>query len=201
MTYYDIKGVSQEGWMKITGRLQNNWDATLKTVTVRFSVFDEAGSKIGEALDYISTLDPGQSWSFEASSKAGSFRLDGVWCSHGQLSVENGDQARRIVAEKERVSRQEAAALARSNAVLRATQQRQQKLLSVAEANFKFRMQRARMGDGDSQLRVAEFYLKGEGTERDDLAARRWLEAAVTNGVSSASRMLGQMDKQTGKSP
>jgi hypothetical protein len=86
--------------------------------------------------------------------------------------------------------------------MVKQSKEAKEKLLkSVAVENFKFRMQRALTGDGDSQLRVAEFYLEGEGTERDDQAARRWLEAAVTNGITSASRMLGQMDKQGGKSP
>jgi hypothetical protein len=94
--------------------------------------------------------------------------------------LKQAERVEREFAESQRKLQLEQIESARKSAKTRKAQ-------AVQEANFKFRLERAQLGEGESQLRVAEFYLAGTGIERDEQAARRWLQAALTNGVSRAS--------------
>lgn len=96
--------------------------------------------------------------------------------------------------EKEQLDRQAQEAKRQSQQAAEASNR---KARDFEEANFKLRLERAAKGEGESQMRVADYYLDGIGTERDELAARRWLQAAVTNGIPRAAKLLGTLNVST----
>jgi hypothetical protein len=84
-----VSGQSREtGGMTIVGVLKNvTTKATLRGLSITFGVFDAEGNKVGTATDYISTLDSGDTWKFEATSysRGKKCSLESVTCKYGRL--------------------------------------------------------------------------------------------------------------------
>lgn len=79
------------GGVEITGLIHNNCNVELRRVSVRFSVFDKNGAKIGTARDYVDSIDADGDWKYRAvaTEKDGDkFRLDDIVCSHGSLQYQ-----------------------------------------------------------------------------------------------------------------
>ncbi|HTX20499.1 MAG TPA: FxLYD domain-containing protein [Candidatus Aquilonibacter sp.] len=73
--------IQDDGGMDITGIIQNLSDTSLNGVTVNFSYFDDDGNKVDDAMDFIQTLAPDDTWSFKVSSLKDSckkYRLDSI---------------------------------------------------------------------------------------------------------------------------
>ncbi len=68
------------------------------------------------------------------------------------------------------------------------------KLDPGAVTTFKFHLQKARDGDVGSQVRVAQLYLEGKGTQQDTNQAKIWLEKAKAQGSEEASGMLKDLE-------
>ena len=78
----------ESGCLVITGKIRSLASShTLKRISVQFDIFDSEDNKVGTANDYISTLEPGATWKYEATtfSKGGRYRLGSITCSDGRL--------------------------------------------------------------------------------------------------------------------
>jgi hypothetical protein len=195
VTIYNVTAKAGKfGDMDITGVIMNNTSRPLRSMIVRFGIYDDNDNKIGEAADLIGEIDAGGTWKFEASGKRGKYSLDGITCDHGRLLVKDADEeirAAKKLADKENVKRTVAArAIALSNATVIAGQKARQRSAELDSKTFQFHLSRAQAGDGYSQLRLAELYTKGIGTERNLDQAHFWLLAACTNRVERATNML-----------
>jgi hypothetical protein len=73
--------IADYGGMDITGIIQNLSDAPIQGVKVNFSFFDDDGNKVDDAMDFIQTLAPDDTWSFKVSSlkdNCKKYRLDSI---------------------------------------------------------------------------------------------------------------------------
>lgn len=86
-----LNGAIQDyGGMDITGIIQNLSGVALDGVTVNFSFLDDDGNKVDDAMDFIQTLAPDDTWSFKVSSlKDGckKYRLDSITSFIGNSQV------------------------------------------------------------------------------------------------------------------
>jgi len=67
--------------MDITGIIQNLSGVALHGVSVNFSFFDDDGNKVDDAMDFIQTLAPDDTWKFKVSSlkdNCKKYRLDRI---------------------------------------------------------------------------------------------------------------------------
>jgi Sel1 repeat len=179
------------GGMEITGIVKNKCLTSLNGLSIRFSVFDSNGNKIGEAFDLITDLDAGGTWKFTATaSESGSFRSEGVWCTRGQLLVKYLDEERRQQREKDAAIEQERQTLAAEAAQRLAIQNYRASQQESARKTFEFYSQKAANGDAFAQLRLGQLYLAGQGVETNVEQARFWLFRAATNGRAEAANLL-----------
>jgi hypothetical protein len=84
----DSGKTDRDGGMTITGKLTSKASKkTLAGLSIRFNIYDDAGNKIGQAHDYIGSLEPGETWKFKATtlSEVGSYSLDRVTSNQGRL--------------------------------------------------------------------------------------------------------------------
>jgi hypothetical protein len=66
--------VLEEGWEfamgdvtgKVRGKVRNASDRQFNSVMIEFNLYDESGNQVGTAMDTVSNLEPGKTWSFEA---------------------------------------------------------------------------------------------------------------------------------------
>jgi rRNA maturation protein Nop10 len=78
----EVKGeiLTYDG-MNISGLIKNLSKAPLEAVSVNYSVFDERGNKLGDAIDFVSQIGVGETWKFKAITlKDGceSYRLESI---------------------------------------------------------------------------------------------------------------------------
>jgi TPR repeat protein len=69
---------------------------------------------------------------------------------------------------------------------------------SREQANKKaleFQKKKAEEGSESAQYELGMRYLKGDGVEKDEATARRWLTMSSKNGYSAATRRLEELDK------
>ena len=83
------KAVTAERGMDISGTLKSRAEKrTLRSLSIRFGIYDAAGNKVGTASDYIAELAAGETWKYEASSFARggrSYKLESITCRDGRL--------------------------------------------------------------------------------------------------------------------
>jgi hypothetical protein len=60
-----------------------------------------------------------------------------------------------------------------------------------------FQKMRAEEGFESAQYELGLRYLKGDGVEKDELAARKWLALSSKNGYGAATKKLEELDGQT----
>ncbi len=60
---------------------------------------------------------------------------------------------------------------------------------------FEFQKKRAEEGSESAQYELGMRYLKGEGVEKDEALARKWLTQSSKNGYTPATRRLEELDK------
>jgi hypothetical protein len=186
VVYSQLHGQTLEyGGMEITGILKNKCSVELNGVSIRFSVFDSGENKIGDAIDYISSLDAGGTWKFKATaSQSGSFRLDGVSCTTCRLLVEQDPDEIQAKKDKDKYTAQIAIEQTQ-RAAADETARREREVAQIQEnirKTFKFYSQSASNGDGYAQLKLAQLYMSGERTEADEQKAYFWFSCAATNG-------------------
>jgi hypothetical protein len=59
-----------------------------------------------------------------------------------------------------------------------------------------FQKQRAEEGFPSAQYELGVRYLKGDGVEKDAMAARKWLSRAAKQGDAQAQRKLDELDRK-----
>jgi hypothetical protein len=64
-----------------------------------------------------------------------------------------------------------------------------------------FQKQHAAQGSESAQYELGLRYLKGDGVEKDEALARKWLTVASKNGYSPATRKLAELDALAGSKP
>jgi hypothetical protein len=57
------------GRNKVVGTLTNVSRAPVRTARIRFRLFDATGRGIGQAVDEVHDLEPGQTWKFHAPAR------------------------------------------------------------------------------------------------------------------------------------
>lgn len=65
-TLLEAQPCSDDYFVSICGKIQNNTKETIDFVSVSFDLLDSEGSVVGEAIDVISSLGPNQIWRFNA---------------------------------------------------------------------------------------------------------------------------------------
>ncbi|MEW6160735.1 MAG: hypothetical protein AB1813_25170 [Verrucomicrobiota bacterium] len=60
---------------------------------------------------------------------------------------------------------------------------------------IEFQKKRAEQGSAQAQFDLGMRYLKGDGVEKDEAEARRWLEQAAKNDFQQAKKKLEELDK------
>lgn len=91
----DLRGRETSfGNLAITGKLLNQTSRELRGISVQFDLLDVQQNKVGEASDYISRLQSGETWKFSAVcfQKAKAYRLQGVRCGKDWVSVDGRRQ-------------------------------------------------------------------------------------------------------------
>lgn len=61
-----VNGVTREFTCEITGTVVNRTGKRIRYAQITFHLYDASGGRIGTAFTNISTLDPGEQWSFKA---------------------------------------------------------------------------------------------------------------------------------------
>jgi hypothetical protein len=56
------------GGMKVTGLIKNLTAQTLEAVTVNYGLYDSDGNKVDDVMDFISLIQAGESWKFDATT-------------------------------------------------------------------------------------------------------------------------------------
>ncbi len=74
--------IDEIGMKWLTGKVVNNTKDTLTLVSITFSIYDDEEFKVGDALDLIDRLGPGEKWKFKALVDA----EDGVTAEPTELS-------------------------------------------------------------------------------------------------------------------
>jgi hypothetical protein len=64
----DYEGTTTEFGGHIEGRIRNNQAKALRRVYVSFTLYNDAGERIGKAWTTTDGLEPGETWKFKASS-------------------------------------------------------------------------------------------------------------------------------------
>ena len=203
ITMTESRGALQDrGGIKVTGVISNNTAQTLGRLVIRLSLEDGEGNKVDDAIDVISSLKPGRTWKFEASSfrsSARRYHVEGVWADGQLLVVERADQKKRAEAKRERDQEEQA----RIQGVVAYNEQVREVNAAAALARkqqtektvFEFHRLRAMNGVGLSQLKLGQFYLTGQGTETNRELARVWFRAAATNDQPEAVRLLNSIPR------
>lgn len=82
-----VESVSTDNGI-IIGYVKSQTSARLRKLSISYSLYDKNGAKVGNAIDYISELEPYGVWKFKANvwdRDAASYRLESVTCSYGKL--------------------------------------------------------------------------------------------------------------------
>jgi hypothetical protein len=69
-------------YRNISGTVRNNTDKEFGYVEVDFSLYDESGVQVGDAMTNLTHMDPHGTWQFKApvlESRARTFKLKGVY--------------------------------------------------------------------------------------------------------------------------
>ena len=66
-------------------------------------------------------------------------------------------------------------------------------LAGCGSSEFKTLQAKAKKGDAQAQLELAQRFMYGKGTQQDEVAARKWIEKAAGQGVPAAQRIYGTM--------
>lgn len=68
-------------------------------------------------------------------------------------------------------------------------------------SEFKSATRRAKGGEAQAQLELAQMYMHGKGTKQDEAEARKWCEKAANQGLPAAQRIYGTMLRDAYGSP
>jgi TPR repeat protein len=71
----------------------------------------------------------------------------------------------------------------------------------AAKRLFDYQLKRAQDGSPTAQYDLGVRYLKGDGTEKNPVEARKWLEAAAKQGHDGAKKKLKELDESGDKPP
>ena len=58
--------VEGEHYPEVRGVVANNTDKNFSMVVIKFALYDNQGYRVGEASDYIDSMEAGQKWKFAA---------------------------------------------------------------------------------------------------------------------------------------
>ena len=192
----------------ISGTLRNVASSYDGSFSIRFSIYDSAGNKLGSASDSINALKPGETWRFKANVfdlDTAKFQYEGVWTKYGQVmasyatrresqvATESQHEKRRTEreAEERRANEERMARDAEQSEKLRAAERAKREATLVRV--IKFQHEQAEKGFGSFQYELARRYLKGDGVETNQPIAIQWLESACTNGLTEASNLLAKI--------
>jgi hypothetical protein len=66
---------------------------------------------------------------------------------------------------------------------------------AAVRKTIEFQKKRAEEGSESAQYQLGMRYLRGDGVEKDETIARKWLALSATNGFPASARKLEELDK------